>query len=397
MLVRGWLLRRARGAGDVGVEPLWLQEAAVLLAADGGCAGAAEVHGAAGATGAADAAVSALLALLGHGEEDEPRWLLEAAAGLVSCDAPQPQLQPQPEPQPEPQPQARAQAQSSWVEQLCSLRLPPADGRKLLRRCGRQAGGRGAVALLQRFARGLLARCVVSQLRAARQRSARLLLQRVSRGLLARCAAREAVVEVAVEAATGGAGASALTAAEWDDRGEHDYISLGCSPMHLSVPLIPRHASGGGGAAVEAATGGAGAGAPAAAEWDDRGEHDYISFGCSPTHLSVPLIPRHAGGVEAAVEAATGGAGAGAPMAAEWDDRGELDYTSLGSSPAQKCVQLRKVHKTLVGHVTLIHAHAHLAVPLNSPRRAGGGDASAALARAREALWAELQGGACGC
>ena len=36
--VRGWLVRRA-GAGDVGVEPLWLQEAAVLLAADGGCAG----------------------------------------------------------------------------------------------------------------------------------------------------------------------------------------------------------------------------------------------------------------------------------------------------------------------------------------------------------------------
>ena len=276
--VRGWLVRKA-GAGDVGVEPLWLQEAAVLLAADGGCAGAAEVHGAAGATGAADAAVSALLALLGHGEEDEPRWLLEAAAGLVSCDAPQPQLQPQPEPQPEPQPQARAQAQSSWVEQLGSLRLPPAGGRKLLRRCGRQAGGGEAVALLQRFARGLLARCVVSQLRAARQRSARLLLQRVSRGLLARCAAREAVVEVAVEAATGGAGASALTAAEWDDRGEHDYISLGCSPTHLSVPLIPRHAGGGGGAAVEAATGGAGAGAPAAAEWDDRGEHDYISFG----------------------------------------------------------------------------------------------------------------------
>ena len=35
---------------------------------------------------------------------------------------------------------------------------------------------------------------------------------------------------------------------------------------------------------------------------------------------------------------------------------------------------------------------AHLAVPL-IPRHAGGGDASAALARAREALWAELQGG----
>ena len=81
--VRGWLMRRV----DVGVEPLWLQEAAVLLAADGGYADAAEVDGAAGATGAADAAVSALLALLGHGEEDEPRWLLEAAAGgLVSCE-----------------------------------------------------------------------------------------------------------------------------------------------------------------------------------------------------------------------------------------------------------------------------------------------------------------------
>ena len=110
-----------------------------------------------------------------------------------------------------------------------------------------------------------------------------------------------------------------------------------------------------------------GAGAPTAAR----------PLGCSPAHLAVPHIPRHAGGVEAAVEAATGGAGAGAPMAAEWDDRGELDYTSLGSSPAQKCVQLRKVHKTLVGHVTLIHAHAHLVVPLNIPRRAGGGDASA--------------------
>ena len=108
--------------------------------------------------------------------------------------------------------------------------------------------------------------------------------------------------------------------------------------------------------AVEAATGGAGAGAPTAAEWDDKGELDYTSLGSSPAHLAVPLIPRHAGGVEAAVEAATGGAGAGAPMAAEWDDRGELDYTSLGSSPAQKGVQLRKVHTTLVGHVT-IHAH----------------------------------------
>ena len=41
------------------------------------------------------------------------------------------------------------------------------------------------------------------------------------------------VAEVAVEAATGGAGGarpSALTAAEWDDRGEHDYTSFGCSP-----------------------------------------------------------------------------------------------------------------------------------------------------------------------
>ena len=51
-------------------------------------------------------------------------------------------------------------------------------------------------------------------------------VQRVSRGFLARCAARGAVVEVAVEAATGGAGASAPTAAEWDDRGEHDYRVL---------------------------------------------------------------------------------------------------------------------------------------------------------------------------
>ena len=50
------------------------------------------------------------------------------------------------------------------------------------------------------------------------------LLQRVSRGLLARCAAREAVVEVAEEAATGGAGASVPAAAEWDDRGEHDCV-----------------------------------------------------------------------------------------------------------------------------------------------------------------------------
>ena len=71
-----------------------------------------------------------------------------------------------------------------------------------------------------------------------------------------------------------------------------------------------------------------GAGAPTAAR----------PLGCSPAHLAVPHIPRHAGGVEAAVEAATGGAGAGAPTAAEWDDRGELDYTSSGSSPAQNWV-----------------------------------------------------------
>ena len=65
--VRGWLVRR----GDAGVEPLWLREAAGLLAADGDYAGAAEVDGAAGASGAADAAVSALLALLGHGEHSK--------------------------------------------------------------------------------------------------------------------------------------------------------------------------------------------------------------------------------------------------------------------------------------------------------------------------------------
>ena len=53
-----------------------------------------------------------------------------------------------------------------------------------------------------------------------------LLMQRFARGLLTRCAEREAVVEVAVEAATGGVGASAPTAAEWDDSGEHDYFSL---------------------------------------------------------------------------------------------------------------------------------------------------------------------------
>ena len=62
-------------------------------------------------------------------------------------------------------------------------------------------------------------------------------------------AEQEAAVEAAVEVATGGVGASAPTAAEWDDRGEHDYISLGCSPTHLAVPLIPRHAGGGDGGA----------------------------------------------------------------------------------------------------------------------------------------------------
>ena len=62
-------------------------------------------------------------------------------------------------------------------------------------------------------------------------------------------AEQEAAVEAAVEVATGGVGASAPTAAEWDDRGEHDYISLGCSPAHLAVPLIPRHAGGGDGGA----------------------------------------------------------------------------------------------------------------------------------------------------
>ena len=41
----------------------------------------------------------------------------------------------------------------------------------------------------------------------------------------------------------------------------------------------------------EAATVGAGAGAPAAAEWDDRGEHGIILFGCSPPHLSVAPHP----------------------------------------------------------------------------------------------------------
>ena len=65
--------------------------------------------------------------------------------------------------------------------------------------------------------------------------------------------------------------------------------------------------AGGVEAAVEAATGGVGAGALTAAR----------PLGCSPAHLAVPHIPRHAGGVEAAVEAATGGAGAGAPTAAD--------------------------------------------------------------------------------
>ena len=101
-------------------------------------------------------------------------------------------------------------------------------------------------------------------------------------------------------------------------------------------------------------------------------------LGCSPAHLAVPHIPRHAGGVEAAVEAATGGAGAGAPTAAEWDDRGELDYTSLGSSPAQKGVQLRKVHTTLVGHVTLIHAHC---APCGASHSSRGVLAAATLLR----------------
>ena len=129
-------------------------------------------------------------------------------------------------------------------------------------------------------------------------------------------AEQEAAVEAAVEVATGGVGASAPTAAEWDDRGEHDYTSLGCSPAHLAVPLIPRHAGGGDGgasgcalvpstprgappggaeaapwwkAAVEqwiAATGDVGARAAAAAEWGDQ--------------VSMPrgdlVIPRHAGG-----------------------------------------------------------------------------------------------------
>ena len=38
-------------------------------------------------------------------------------------------------------------------------------------------------------------------------------------------------MEAAVEVTTGRAGANAPTAAEWDDRGEHGYISLGCSRL----------------------------------------------------------------------------------------------------------------------------------------------------------------------
>ena len=91
-----------------------------------------------------------------------------------------------PEPQPHPQPQARVQAQSeaqamvelvggaargwsSWVEHrgaVCSCNLRMGGS------CGRLHGGVEAVALcwhsLQRFAMGLLARCVVSQLHARR-------------------------------------------------------------------------------------------------------------------------------------------------------------------------------------------------------------------------------------
>ena len=62
---------------------------------------------------------------------------------------------------------------------------------------------------------------------------------------MARCAAREAVVEVAEEAATGGAGASVPAAAEWDDGGEHDTTGFGCSSTHLLVPVFSRHAGGG--------------------------------------------------------------------------------------------------------------------------------------------------------
>ena len=121
---------------------------------------------------------------------------------------------------------------SAW-EQLCGLRLQLADERKLLRRCGRLASRGGeAVALLQRFARGLSrplrgieAACggaaggtaaatevswgLLGRLEAARRRGARLLLLLV------------------------GAGA---TAAEWGDRGKHHYTSLGChhSQLHHS-------------------------------------------------------------------------------------------------------------------------------------------------------------------
>eukprot|EP00964_Phaeocystis_antarctica_P089707 scaffold57297_cov76-Phaeocystis_antarctica.AAC.1 len=59
-----------------------------------------------------------------------------------------------------------------------------------------------------------------------------------------------------------------------------------------------------------------------------------ILLSSSPAHLAVPLIPRHAGGVETAVEAATGGAGAGAgaPTAAE-----ELAGAPCGASHPEAC------------------------------------------------------------
>ena len=60
----------------------------------------------------------------------------------------------------------------------------------------------------------------------------------------------------------GGAGASAPTAAEWDDRGELNYTSLGSSPTHLAVPLIPRHGAmvDGGGGVVDGGDWGCGRG-----------------------------------------------------------------------------------------------------------------------------------------